>query len=99
MRGARVKKVLSDGVELDDDPARVDAVAVHDYLSVESAWARGRPLETVQQLIATAARVVGVYANGRMIGFARAVSDQVTMAYLADVFMLPEFQGRGLGTE
>ncbi len=31
------------------------------------------------------------------IGFARVVSDRATIAYLGDVFVLPEFRGRALG--
>jgi GNAT superfamily N-acetyltransferase len=34
-----------------------------------------------------------------MVGFARAVSDGVAIAYLADVYVLPEARGRGLGKE
>lgn len=52
-----MKRLLSGGIELDDDPRRVDAVEVHRYLSEESYWARGRPLATVEKLIETAARV------------------------------------------
>jgi GNAT superfamily N-acetyltransferase len=43
--------------------------------------------------------VVGLYAGGRQVGFARAFSDGVALAYLADVYVLPEHQGRGLGAE
>jgi GNAT superfamily N-acetyltransferase len=32
-----------------------------------------------------------------MVGFARALSDGVGLAYLADVFVLSEHRGRGLG--
>lgn len=32
-----------------------------------------------------------------MIGFARVITDYVTMAYLTDVYILPEHQGKGLG--
>jgi GNAT superfamily N-acetyltransferase len=39
-----------------------------------------------------------LYRDGEQVGFARAVSDGVAVAYLADVFVLPEWQGRGLGT-
>jgi len=43
--------------------------------------------------------VVGLYHRGRQIGFARTVSDGVAFAYLADVYVLPEYRGHGLGTE
>ncbi len=32
-----------------------------------------------------------------LIGFARAITDRVTFFYLTDVYMLPEWQGQGLG--
>ena len=93
-----MKRELGDGYELDDDPARVDVDAVHDYLANESYWAEGRPRETVERLVREAARVVGVYCDGRQVGFARAF-DGVSLAYLADVYVLPEHRGHGLGVE
>jgi GNAT superfamily N-acetyltransferase len=90
---------LPGGYELDDDPGRVDLEVVFRYLSEESYWAAGRPRETVERLVREAARVVGVYRAGRQVGFARAVSDGVAVAYLADVFVLPEHRGHGLGKE
>jgi ribosomal protein S18 acetylase RimI-like enzyme len=95
-----VRRELPDGFVLDDDRARVDRAAVHRFLSEESYWARGRPRETVDALVDGAQRVVGLYdAEGRQAGFARTVSDGVGFAYLADVYVLPELRGRGLGLE
>jgi GNAT superfamily N-acetyltransferase len=91
------RRPLSDGLELDDDPARVDAV--HDYLANHSYWARGRPRETVERLVREADRVVGIYAGDQQVAFARAFTDGTTVAYLADVYVLPEYRGRGLGVE
>ena len=90
---------LGGGIEIDDDAARVDIDAVHDYLANESYWAKGRPRETVERLIREAQRVVGLYDHGRQVGFARAFSDGVSLVYLADVYVLPEYRGRGLGVE
>jgi predicted N-acetyltransferase YhbS len=90
---------LDGGYELDDDPARIDVDAVHGYLANESYWAEGRPRETVERLVREASRVVGVYHDGRQVGFARAFSDGVTLAYLADVYVLAAHRGRGLGGE
>ena len=85
-------------LELDDDPGRVDVDAVHRFLST-SYWAEGRQREVVENLVRGAARVVGLYDGERQIGFARVVSDGHTLAYLADVYVLPEYRGRGLGLE
>src|SRR3954451_5500823 len=45
-------------------------------------------------------RVGGLYgADGRQLGFARVVSDGLTVSYLADVYVLEEARGRGFGLE
>jgi ribosomal protein S18 acetylase RimI-like enzyme len=94
-----MRRELPGGFELDDDPARVDVDAVHAYLAGESYWARGRPRETVERLVREASRVVGLYHDGRLVGFCRAVTDGVAFVYLADVYVLDGFRGRGLGLE
>jgi GNAT superfamily N-acetyltransferase len=94
-----VRRTLDDGLELDDDAARVDVDAVHDFLANHSYWAEGRPQEVVERLVRGADRVVGVYDGDRQIGFARAFTDGTALVYLADVYVLPEHRGRGLGVE
>lgn len=89
---------LDDGFALDDDPERVDVDVVWRYLADWSYWGRGRSREFVADSIAGSHRVVGVYKGNIQVGFARVVSDGLTVAYLCDVFVLPAFQGQGLGT-
>ena len=90
---------LDGGLVLDDDPSRIDREAVHAFL-VTSYWAAGRGRAVCDELIGAAARVVGLYApDGHQVGFARVVSDLHTFAYLADVYVLEEFRGRGVGLE
>src|SRR3954463_12327120 len=94
-----MRRALGDGLELDDDKARVDRREVHRFLSDESYWATGRPREVQERLIDEAARVVGLYEGDRQIGFCRAATDGVSFVYLADVYVLDEYRGRGLGIE
>jgi GNAT superfamily N-acetyltransferase len=94
-----VKRTLADGLELDDDKARVDRTEVHRYLCDESYWATGRTRDTQDRLIDEAARVVGLYDGDRQIGFCRAATDGVSFVYLADVYVLEQYRGRGLGEE
>jgi GNAT superfamily N-acetyltransferase/precorrin-6B methylase 2 len=94
-----MKRALPDGLELDDDVTRVDLVELHRYLSTEAYWALGRSLLKVERLVREASRVVGLYESDHMIGFARGVTDDNSFAYLADVYVLPEFRRRGLGLE
>ena len=90
---------LASGIVVDDDKGRLDRAEVHRFLSEECYWAIGRAREKQEHLIDVAARVVGLYDGSRQIGFCRATSDGVSIAYLADVYVLPEYRGRGLGEE
>ena len=94
-----MRLLLPGGLELDDDTARVDVDAVHRYLSEESYWAAGRPRDVVVKSVREATRVIGLYDGPRQVGFARVVSDDVIFAFLADVYVLAEYRGRGLGVE
>ena len=85
--------------ELDDDPARIDFDVVWGYLSTDAYWGTWRTREQVRSQLDSAWRLVGAYdETDALVGFARAVSDGVGIAYLADVFVLPAHQGKGLGT-
>jgi GNAT superfamily N-acetyltransferase len=94
-----VRRELPGGFEVDDDRERIDVEAVHDFVSNHSYWAPGRAREEQERLVREAQRVVGVYYDSRQIGFARAVSDGASVTYLADVYVLPEYRGHGLGVE
>jgi predicted N-acetyltransferase YhbS len=94
-----MRRELADGFELDDDSDRVDIDAVHAFISGESYWAPGRPRALVERLVREAARVVGLYKDGAQVGFARAATDGANVVYLADVYVLAEHRGRGLGLE
>jgi GNAT superfamily N-acetyltransferase len=89
------------GFEIDDDPTRVDVDAVWRFLSAEAYWGRWRERADVERQIAGAWRIVGAYeaATGRTVGFARALSDGVSFAYLADVYVDEAARGHGLGVE
>jgi GNAT superfamily N-acetyltransferase len=94
-----VTRALGDGYELDDDRDRVDIDAVHAYIGIVSYWAKGRSRAEMERLVRDASRVVGLYKDGDQIGFCRAYSDGASFAYLADVYVLDDHRGRGLGLE
>jgi len=93
-----MSRTLEGGYELDDNAARIDLDVTHAFLT-DAYWAEGRTRETVEWLVARAARVVGAYRDSAMVGFCRVESDEVTYAFLLDVFVLPEHRGSGLGVE
>ena len=80
---------------ISDDPAVVDLSLVHEFLAT-SYWARGIPRETVARGIAHSLPF-SIFLGDRQVGFARVVTDRATFAYLADVFVIEEQRGRGLG--
>jgi N-acetylglutamate synthase-like GNAT family acetyltransferase len=82
------------GYEIGTDAARVDVEVVHGFLA-DSYWAKGIPVETVRRSIENSL-CFGVYHDKQQVGFARIISDHATFAYLADVFILPAYRGRGL---
>lgn len=94
-----MRREVEGGYEIDDDRDRIDLDMVFRYLSEEAYWAQGRSRETVERLVRESTRVIGAYHGGEQVGFARVMSDDANMAWLGDVFVLAEHQGRGLGTE
>jgi GNAT superfamily N-acetyltransferase len=94
-----VRRAVAPGIELDDDRERIDVASVHGYVTEHAYWALGRSYDAMEHLISDAARVVGLYDEGRLIGFCRVASDDVTYAWLFDVYVLPEYRGRGFGVE
>ena len=83
------------GFQISTDPARLDLVAVHDYLCNRSYWAKGIPFEVFRRSV-EGALCFGVYQGDRQVGFARVISDGATIAYIGDVFILEDFRNMGL---
>lgn len=77
------------------DPSLLHVDIIHKYLSEESYWAQNIPIKVVRKSISNSL-CFGLYEKEKQIGFARVVSDQATFAYLADVFILEKYRGKGL---
>lgn len=78
------------------DKDRLDIDFIHDYLSNKAYWALGRSLDVVRRSIDHSLNF-GIYKGTQQIGFARVVTDFATFAWLADVFVVEEHRGNGLG--
>jgi len=85
-----------DELELSSDPARLDRALIYRYLANESYWAAGVPESVIERAL-DHSLCFGIYRGGTQLAFARAVTDRATFAYLADVFVIAEQRGRGLG--
>ena len=82
------------------DKTKLNLTFIHQHLST-SYWSPNIPLITVENAI-NHSLCFGVYlklstdeAREHQIGFARVISDYATFAYLADVFIAPEYRGNG----
>ena len=81
-------------LEISCDPHRIDVSLVHEFLRT-SYWAEGRSRETVERSIRNSL-CFGAYSAERQVAFARVITDRAVFAYLADVFVVPEFRRRGV---
>jgi len=79
------------------DETRLDLDTVHGFLA-GSYWAAGIPREVVERSIRHSI-CFGAFDRGRQVGFARVISDRATFAYVADVFVLDDHRGRGIGKQ
>jgi GNAT superfamily N-acetyltransferase len=86
--------MLPADLEISTDSARISVEVVYGFLST-SYWAQGRSREVVERSIRNSI-VFGAFTSGRQVAFARVITDRAVFGYLADVFVLPEFRGRGI---
>ncbi|WP_268224668.1 GNAT family N-acetyltransferase [Sinomicrobium oceani] len=75
--------------------AHMDIQAIHQFLCLESYWAKGISMEMVEKALQHS-YCIGVFIGDKQIGFARLITDYTTFAYLADVYILEQHRGKGL---
>ena len=92
---ARVLEWTRDRFTVTTDRDRLDRDVIVRFLS-SSYWAENIPRGIVDKSIDNSL-CFGLLEDNRQIGFARVVTDGATFAYLADVFVLSEQRGAGLG--
>ncbi len=105
----KIYESVKDNFFISTDKSKLDIQVIQHYLSNESYWAKNIPVETVQKSI-DGSFCFGLYLNEnknnhalqtgnknyKQIGFARVITDHATFGYLADVFIIDEFRGKGL---
>jgi GNAT superfamily N-acetyltransferase len=87
-----------DDYEISTDPSRLNAELIYQWMSEDAYWAEGRSRETQDRAIASSLNF-GAYdgISGEQVGYARAVTDYATFAWLCDVYVARADRGRGLG--
>ena len=81
--------------ELSDDTARLDIGRIHGWLA-SSYWSPGIERDLVERAIKRS-HCLGVYRKAEQVGFARAITDHATFAWIADVWVDESARGQGLG--
>lgn len=80
-------------IRISTDKDKLDVSFIHKFIT-NTYWAKGRTMEEVKTTIENS-YCFGIYSNGKQIGFARVVTDYVVFAYIMDVFIVEEQQGKG----
>ena len=94
--GGTVYEVQQAGFTVSTDPARLDLEVIYGFLH-HSYWTPGIPRAQVELAVRNSL-CFGLFAGRQQIGFARVVTDYASLAYVADVFVLAEYRGKGLAT-
>lgn len=84
----------NNGYIVSAEKSKLDINLIHNFLT-NSYWAKGISLELVRKRIDNSL-CFGIYKGKDQLGFARVVTDFVTLAYLLDVFILESERGKGL---
>ena len=79
-----------------EQPSETDIDTIHAVLR-ETYWSPDIPREVVTRACANSMCAVARDDAGKLVGFARLVTDKATFAWLCDVIVLPGKQGKGLG--
>ena len=91
----KIEHALPENFSITTDKNKQDIAAIHHFLSNYSHWSKNILLETVKTSVENSL-TFGLFHRERQIGFARVISDYATIAYLGDVYVLPEYRGQGL---
>ena len=89
----------SEAITIQTDISLMNLDLIHDYLSNQSYWAKGRSKADVEKSMRNSLCFGAFTKENEQIGFARVVTDYVVFGWIMDVFVLPEFQGQGVGKQ
>lgn len=79
-----------------EQPTEADLDVLHPLLR-ETYWSPGIPRETVARAASNSMCAIARDETGKLIGFARAVTDKAVFAWVCDVIIEPAHRGKGLG--
>ncbi|WP_037940071.1 GNAT family N-acetyltransferase [Sulfurospirillum arcachonense] len=80
-----------------DDKSLISPKAVKALLD-KSYWASDRNIDTITKTIEHSI-CIGVFAENKLVGFGRAVTDKAVFAWIADIIIHEEHRTKGLGKQ
>lgn len=83
-------------ITIDCSLEKMDIEMIHKFIS-NSYWAAGIPLSTMEKAMNNSLCFGAFMEDDKQIGFGRVITDYATYAYLADIFVLENFRGKGVG--
>ena len=86
---------MLENIRLTTNVNELDFEVIYHFIS-NSYWAKDIPRETMKNAMSGALCFGVLDENDKLLAFARMITDKATFAYLADVFVLPEYQGQGI---
>ena len=87
--------MIYDDLFLSTKKSYLDVALIHQVLK-KSYWCKNIPKHIVIKSIENSL-CFGGYIEGQQVAFARAITDYATYAYIADVFVIDKYKGRGIG--
>jgi GNAT superfamily N-acetyltransferase len=81
-------------LQISTDRSELDVPLIYRFLSEQSTWAVGIPRPVVDRAIENSL-CFGGYVDGRQVAFVRVVTDYATYGCIDDLFVVPEYRGRG----
>ncbi len=88
-----MKYQVIENIRITDDKSQIDIDTVHQFLKT-TYWSKDIPKEVVQKAIENSLSVGLLFAD-QLIGFGRSITDYATFAYIADIYVKPEYRGKG----
>jgi GNAT superfamily N-acetyltransferase len=85
-------------LQISTDRTELDVPLIYRFLSEQSTWAVGISRAVVDRAIENSL-CFGGYVDGRQVAFARVITDYATFGNLVDMFVIPEYRGRGYSLE
>ncbi len=85
-----------ENIIISKDKKDIDLKKLVKYISKEAYWGKNTDRDVIVKSIENSL-CYSVLLNNEFIGFARIITDYSTFKYLCDVFILPDYQGKGIG--